>query len=489
MSIARHSVYNLAGTTVPLLVALATVPLYLSVIGLDRYGVLSIAWLFLGYFNLFDMGLGRATAHRLASLGAGSEFDRGRAFWTALLLSLGFAALATILFVPIAKVGLELVRFGTAGLRLEAFQALPWLAACLPLGIINSVLAGALEGRQRFLHLNAITTTGTVLTAVAPLAVALLYSPALPTLIAAALGARTITNLLLLAECLRSVPARFPLAIRRQDAAALLGFGKWSALTGVISPLLSIWDRYAIGVLISSAAVSIYVVPFNLVFQLTLIPSALMRAAFPKLVSNDAVEVARLAKESWGALALVITPLTLLGLALVEPFLRLWIGAEMAIDSAPVAHLLLLGIWANAFGWLPFFVLTARNQPRIPALLHLAELVPYVLILYFALTQFGIIGAAITWSLRMAADALILFRLAKLPGSLLAGIVPHAIILLAAAAVSFELPIDSAMRWIAHGALLGASLYLLMVREPQAWIEMRWRIASLFRVGAVEVEK
>lgn len=488
VSIARHSVYNLAGATVPLLVALATVPLYLSVIGLDRYGVLSIAWLFLGYFNLFDLGLGRAITHRLAVLGTASEADRSRAFWTAVLLSAGFAAIATILFVPIAYAGLDLVKFGAAGLRSEALQALPWLAACLPLGIINSVAAGALEGRQRFLHLNAIATAGTVLTAVGPLAVALLYTPALPALIAAALGARALTNLLLLAECLRSVPARLPLTIHRKEAAALLDFGKWSALSSGISPILFLWDRYAIGVLISSAAVSLYVVPFTLVFQLTQIPSALMRAAFPRLASTDSAEVLRIANQGWGVLSLIVTPVILLALAFVEPFLHLWVGAGMAASSAPVAYVLLLGIWPNAFAWLPYFVITARNQPRTPALLHLAELVPYVLLLYFALTEFGILGAAIAWSTRMTIDALILFRLARFPGKLLVDILPQALILLAAAAVSFEFSMDSAVRWLAHAALFGASLYLLMVRSPDAWVEMRRRIGSLARSEAVEAQ-
>src|ERR1700722_3654837 len=89
VSLSRHAGYNLVGSLIPIILSLITVPIYLKLVGTERYGVLAIAWLLLGYFGLFDLGLGRATSFRIASLHSGTPQQRADAFWSAIAVNIG----------------------------------------------------------------------------------------------------------------------------------------------------------------------------------------------------------------------------------------------------------------------------------------------------------------------------------------------------------------------------------------------------------------
>ncbi len=56
----RNSFWNFLGQVVPLMAAIFSIPLLIKGLGTDRFGLLTLAWIVIGYFNLFDLGLGRA---------------------------------------------------------------------------------------------------------------------------------------------------------------------------------------------------------------------------------------------------------------------------------------------------------------------------------------------------------------------------------------------------------------------------------------------
>lgn len=467
MSVARHTLYNGLGAAVPLLVLLATVPLYVSIVGLPRYGILAIAWLLLGYMNLLDLGLGRALSQRLATLAYASAEERSRVFWAALTLSGVLILLALILFFPLAQLVMARMEFDTPQLQLEISVALPWLAAILPFGMAHGVLNGALEGRRRFFQINVISTLSAVAGAIFPLAAAMMFGPELWHLIAATLLARCIGIVLLLRACRTAVPLQAFARPCRSDMERLVQFGGWAAVTNLVSPLMQFWDRFAIGALISSTAVGLYVIPFNLVSQLAVLPNALASALFPRIAETPAAHARAITAESVTIIAFIVTPVSLGMLLLGGPFLAIWLGESIALAAAPTMFLLIGGAWANSLARIAFADLQARGRPDLPALSHLGQIIPYVILLYFALSRFGIEGAAAVWSIRCIADAVILLRFSGVGFRTVRPLIYDFVIMLIAVMFALVLPLWSILKLFAIISIIALWCVMAWPRRPR----------------------
>ena len=70
----RNSVFNFLGLGIPFVAAVISIPLLIRVLGTERFGILTLAWIVIGYFSLFDLGLGRALTQVVAErIGARKE--------------------------------------------------------------------------------------------------------------------------------------------------------------------------------------------------------------------------------------------------------------------------------------------------------------------------------------------------------------------------------------------------------------------------------
>ena len=85
--LARNTFWNLLGQILPMFVAVVAIPILVRGIGVPRFGILSLAWIVIGYFSLFDLGMGRALTKLVADkLGTDQEHSIPPLAWPSLLL-------------------------------------------------------------------------------------------------------------------------------------------------------------------------------------------------------------------------------------------------------------------------------------------------------------------------------------------------------------------------------------------------------------------
>src|ERR1700730_5903196 len=88
--IAKNTVFNLVVQVLPMVVGVVTIPYIVRGLGTAQYGILSIATMLLGYFNIFDLGLSRASVKVVAeNLDPENIHKVPALIWTSLSLLVG----------------------------------------------------------------------------------------------------------------------------------------------------------------------------------------------------------------------------------------------------------------------------------------------------------------------------------------------------------------------------------------------------------------
>src|SRR2546427_1851628 len=167
--LARNTLLNLFGQGLPLIIGVLTMPRVVGRLGPERYGVLAMALVVLGYFGLFDLGLGRAATRFVASaLSSGSEEKVPAIAWTAVMVQAGLGLLGGVVLITATPLLVERVLNIPPNLIDEARSSFHVLAFSIPAVLVSGSLRGVLEAAQRFDLLNA---------AAAPLSAANFFLP------------------------------------------------------------------------------------------------------------------------------------------------------------------------------------------------------------------------------------------------------------------------------------------------------------------------
>ena len=192
----------------------------------------------------------------------------------------------------------------------------------------------------------------------------------------------------------------------------LLRAGGWMTVSNLISPLMVMMDRFLIGSMVSITAVAYYATPFDVVTRLLIIPTALATVVFPafaRTYKRDRGHSALLFSRSVWSLLVVLLPTVLAVILFARPGLELWLGDDFARHSTRVSQWLALGVLANGLGTVAFAVVQGAGRPDLTAKFHLVELPIYLIALTVLVRHYGIEGAAIAWTLRVALDTTLLF--------------------------------------------------------------------------------
>ena len=414
LSLRRHTLWNLAGNGVPLLAGIFCIPYLLDTLGYEAFGVLTLIWSLIGYFSLFDFGVGRALTYEISRLLRAHEEQRIPQVLLAGLLLTALTGLLGGLCIFLLAPALVYRWLEIAPQwQVDALFAFEIAGAGILFTTLTSGLRGAQEALGEFSLANINKMILGAFMFVMPAVSIWIHGPQLWVIALYLVLARAGILLISCVQLRAYLLVRAHLAQLIQLMRSLLSFGGWVSVSSIIGPLMIYGDRFFVGALVGSALLPIYAIPQEALQRLLILPNAFTNALLPKIVGLTGAPLweqyqRNLKRVTWGMLAVCAS-----AAVLAYPVFQIWISPDFAQEAWPIVVILSVGIWLNSMATIPYTFLHGTGSTKITALIHIAELGVYFVVLYGLVKWMGLPGAALAWTLRVAMDLVLLKHVVK----------------------------------------------------------------------------
>ncbi len=388
-----------------------TVPPIVHGLGVERYGVLAIVWVILGYSTFLELGLSRALTKFVAQYIERGENEKiPQAVWTTLAFQALLGAVAGAVFALCAG---WLVHFLAipAQLRAEGVASLRLIGLLPPFMFAIASLGGLLIAGLHFAAANLIQVLSSALTYVAIAIAASVFHARTTTIVMIIVAIKIATLLALYVASAFYFPIlRTRTALHTASLRPLLNFGGWVAATSVLGQFVARIDRFLISAIISVAAVTYYSVPYDVLTRTAILPASVVAALFPTfsgLQANGTAGDHRLQQlyvRATKYLLLFMVPMVLTTIVFGRDALRAWMGGQFADHSGRTLEILAIALPLSSLVWVPVTLLQSAARPDFTAKVLLAESAGHLALCWWMVRWYGIEGAAVAFLIRSFVD-------------------------------------------------------------------------------------
>jgi len=492
--VVRSSLWTLGGQVVTLLVAFVSTPFVIRILGSESYGVLALINVLVGYLAFADVGMSIASTRFGAEANAHNDADGEAAVvWTSLVVALVPATIVAGVLALSAKM------IVVSGLHLpEHLQRTAALALQLAaVGFIARTVSGVFNTPQLVrlrMDLNTLIATGISVAQGSLIILALLCGGGLVAASAVIVGVACVSMLAQAFVSQRLLPCLSRPKIKRELFRPLIRFGGALVVSSLAGMVLVQAEKVLLARFSSVTALAHYSVAHNLALILAVVPVAISQSLFPAFsrlqVDADREPVQRLyARALRGSLLWVIPIAVLLCLA-AKPFFTWWAGPEYGRESTLPFYILICGLVVNVMAYIPHWLLMACGRSDVVARVYLSELLPYLLCAAVLTYQLGALGAAIAWSLRVSADAVLFFWFVRRISRFSVALLPVSRFSYAIAVVVVLLPLVLLFRAESSLAILAsAALPAMLVYGVIVWVRVLTPEERLWMQSIIHVRK
>ena len=262
-TVAKNTIYNLIGYGFPLLVAILLIPPLIKGLGEERFGILSLSWVIIGYFSFLDFGIGRSLTKIIAEkIGLNQLDEIPGIFWTSFFLMLLISSIGTIGLLFSTNYLVQNIFNISESLKEETLSSFYVIAVTIPIVATTAGLRGVLEAYQKFALINVIRINLGVFTFLSPL-LCLIFTKSLFWIVLLLSIIRLIIWIIYFFQCFRinSVLKHSTTKFEKKLVKPILSLSGWISVSNVVAPMIIYLDRFLIGAILSAVAITFYTKP------------------------------------------------------------------------------------------------------------------------------------------------------------------------------------------------------------------------------------
>ncbi|MEI6881432.1 MAG: polysaccharide biosynthesis C-terminal domain-containing protein [Bacteroidota bacterium] len=409
MAFKKNVAIALFANALPFLVGLIVLPYTLKFYGVEIVGFLSLFMIFVGYAGVLDMGLSRALTIVATKYLLLDDLKRlNKIFWTSLFFSFTlsvFVLSLLLLFIFNFRSGVINVVYQEV-IKNNIF----YIILTIVVLIGSTLIAGILASFKKFDQINLLKSFFNTCVISAPV-IAYKLNLGISGIIILIFFFRLL-NFIVYLTYLLYVECKFrTIKIELNTLKEVLKEGSWISFSNIVSPIIVYLDRFLLAAFTNLASVVYYSSSLDTFSKIIILPSTITGILFPSFIEKNIVDNDKglaLFHKTLIQIIMVIAPIIFVLIICVKQLLTFWISEKFADSSYEISQILLLGIFWNGLSQLPMTYLQAIGKSKTTGLIHLIEFVIFLPITYLFINLYGIVGASMSWTLRVFVDFLLL---------------------------------------------------------------------------------
>lgn len=411
---ASHIYWNLVGLGAPLLMALIFIPILIHNLGTERFGFLSLVWGALSYAGVLDLGIGRALTQVISSMIGATKNDQISVAYNSALKITFIASICgvSVLYMFYNLFGIEWLNIHNID-KAEIQYAILIFILALPAQSMSSTYRGVNDAFLNFKGTNVVRLILGIINFAGP-GVISYYSNNLIVLVGCVVFSRLVSLIffkILADQCMKGKDIAITKDSSNEMMVKLFKMGGWLTVSNLISPIMVQLPRFVIAALISTAAVTLYTVPFEMVSQSLVVVGAITTVFYPVLtqliISNSNGWYNYFNKWLLRVSLMMLVVSSLMSI-LLPFFMPLWLGQSFNDRYVTIGQILCIGVFFNSIATVYYSALHSQGKVATTAKIHLLELPIFLISLYYLIEYYGVVGAALAWTGRMILDLILL---------------------------------------------------------------------------------